>query len=818
MDDGGSVNANGVVELENLKASGSADLAGGVITNQGQINSPASGGGGRTIGAAILNDGGSLTLGASVTTFTGTFTNESGNLTVSAPTTDLTPTAVFSDDRFNEDNGTTTGAPILEDATLALTGTGASSFVLEGDCTLDGSEAAGQTVTVQGGAFGGSSTADLTANFTNAGTIALASAPDGDYASLSGDFTFTNTGTLSTTAGTGTLAYLESNIVNEGTITLDAVDNIFNEGNALTNTSGSITTGTGAELYTGSGTFTQGGGTVSGPAPIIQGTLDVTGSGAGSFTLVGGTTLEGATAAGQTVTVLANQTVLGNSIGESTASISGSFTNGGTLVLDPSTNADYADVNGGGTLTNTGTIETVANGAGTAYIEINTVNEGTMTLDSVETAFDEDNSLTNTSGAITTGAGAGLYMEGGTFTQGAGTVSGPAPVIQGTLDITGSGAGSFTLTGGTTLQGATAAGQMVTELADDTVLGDTDGSSTITVIGAFTNGGTLVLDSPNPSDYADINGSGILTNTGTIETVKNGTGEAYIEVNTVNQGTMTLDAPLNSFDEDNSLTNTSGTIALGTGAQLLMNGNTFTQGAGTVTGGAPLINGTLDVTGNGAGSFTLEGSPTLAGKTVAGQTVTVQSTVTTQTTLNLASNVTNGGTLVFDSSSKTDYTNVNSAFTLTNTGTLTTVQDKGGTRYFEAPIVNKGTMNLDANLNYFDEGQSLTNGSATAAATLNLGPSSELELTGSGVLTLGADGTLTMAIKATAPTSNSSIVAATAKIAGTLGLTTTGTPADPTSYKLIKATSLSGTFATINYTGVTYTPTYAVTGVTFAYS
>jgi hypothetical protein len=362
------------------------------------------------------------------------------------------------------------------------------------------------------------------------------------------------------------------------------------------------------------------------------------------------------------------------------------------------------------------------------------------------------------------------------------------------------------------------AGQTVTELADQTVLGDTHTTSTITLEGSFTNGGTLVLDSPNASDYADVYGEGTLTNTGTIETVKDGTGVALVEVNTVNQGTMTLDAVLNNFDESNTLTNTSGTIALGTGAQLWMNSGTFTQAGGAVTGGAPLIEGTLDVTGSGAGSFTLEGDPTLAGTTVPGQTVTVQSTATMQTTLSLASSLTNGGTLVFDSSSKTNYTNLASSFILTNTGTISTVQDKGGTRFFEAPIINKGTMDLDADLNYFDEGQSLTNGSATVAATLNLGPSSELELDDSSVLTLGSAGTLTMAINATTPKSNSSIVAVTVHVAGTLGLTTTGTPAGPTTYDLIKATSLKGTFSPINYTGVTYTPTYSATGVSFAYS
>jgi hypothetical protein len=597
MDNGGSTNTGGVVVLEATKGNGSSDLSGGVFTNKGQLNTLPTGGGNRTISTDVVNHG-TLDLTATSTTYdASTFNNVSGGITVGAG-----DNLTFSGTTVDEDNGTTSGpAPLIVGGSLTSTGDGASSFILQGSCTLGGSLAAGQTVTVEGGG-GQSADASLKANYTNSGSLILTSTDASDNATLSGGgFSFTNDGTLSTEQGSGGIRYLESDIVNDGTITLNAVTNIFDEGNNVINASGSITVGAGDQLDLGGGTFTQEAGTVSGPAPSIEGTLDVTGTGAASFDLEGAPTLEGNTVAGQTLTVLSNAANANTEL-----QVSGNVTNGGTMVFDDSNAAtgSWTDVSGSGTLTNTGTISTVQDAGGVRYFEIDVVNEGTMTLDAVTNNFDEGNSIANTSGSLTVGAGDQL-LTSGTFTQGAGTVSGPAPVIPATLDVTGTGAGSFVLVGSPTLEGNTAAGQTVTVLSNAA-----NANTELQISGNVTNGGTLVFDNSDPTSgsWTDVTGSGVLTNTGTISTLQDAGGTRYFEVNVTNSGSMTLNAKTNSFDEGNTLIN-NGTLTLAAGSSLNSSGTVKLNASGTLalgistspaafstlTGGTVTLGGTLDV-------------------------------------------------------------------------------------------------------------------------------------------------------------------------------------------------------------------------------
>ncbi len=508
----------------------------------------------------------------------------------------------------------------------------------------------------------------------------------------------------------------------------------------------------------------------------------------------------GGTSGTQTLKVDGN----GGNLTELSMGTSGSTTAHGVILLQSTKVQGGSDL-AGGVFTNMGAIDTDTSGGGIRYIETDIENKGgTLNLNASKTEWDEGNPFTNLSGSLKVGAGAQAVFDGSQFNQLAGTVTGSPVLAGGTLNFNGDGAGAFTLENGVTLKGTQESDQSVT------IQGGPSSSADASLNANYTNHGNINLTSTNPADSADLSSGGFqLFNDGTITSLAGAGGSRYIEVDTVNAGTMAINATL-SYDDGNSLTNNAGTVDVASGASLDLDGSAVTQGAGTITGDGQvdLGGGSLDLQGTGAGTFTLLGAVAVSGDSAAGQTLdVVASDATGAADLALQNNFTNAGTIEFDSENADTSTDVSGAFTFDNTGTVTTVQDGGGNRFFEADTTNEGTMHLDALSNAFDDGNSFT-----STGTLDLGHGSNLNM-GGGPLTFGTGGG-SVSIPVDGASSATITNVGALAIGGTLAIPTTGTPAVGTEYQLIACTSRTGSWGSFHITGAAYTISSRPTGVT----
>src|SRR5581483_7950400 len=249
---------------------------------------------------------------------------------------------------------------------------------------------------------------------------------------------------------------------------------------------------------------------------------------------------------------------------------------------------------------------------------------------------------------------AGTVTAGGSFDQGAGTVStaagnNPIHLLSGSsLDFTGTGAGAFqfddpsTDSGTLTLTGNLAATHSLDFPAED--VGHGSLTDTLDASGSFTNAGTLTFDqiggSSNSSSEITLPTGDTLTNSGTITYTGDPTGGNPTSDNRIINGSVDNTGTINVgvtgkhpafvvLATGNTITNrstidtvggstldvasgatfdnaSSGTI---TNAGTVTAGGSFDQGAGTVStaaGNNPihLLSGSsLDFTGTGAGAF-----------------------------------------------------------------------------------------------------------------------------------------------------------------------------------------------------------------------
>ena len=276
---------------------------------------------------------------------------------------------------------------------------------------------------------------------------------------------------------------------------------------------------------------------------------------------------------------------------------------------------------------------------------------------------------------------------GGIFDQGSGDVIGDPVTMawpyQGALDLTGDGTGTFVLAGNSTISGDVAAGQTVV----------IDGG--ITASGSFTNAGTVIGGSGTLT--LTIANGGVLTNTGSIVVPP---GNALIVAGNVdNAATGTIALSGSGFQLSGAVTLTNdGTItvppnsALSTGVAgnpgtidndfgsidnggtiTANQGGTFVQGDGNTTGNFVIIDGALDITGNGAASFDfLNSNSTISGDIASAQIVHDQSVITAGTSFtNNGTFIGDGGTLVLPTGG-----------TLTNNGTIEEGHGGGGSAGF----------------------------------------------------------------------------------------------------------------------------------------
>jgi len=546
----GSIQANQALTVTNNSSNTNASL-GGNLTNNGTITltcpTSSCSGPGFNIGANTFTNAGTFTVAAPVTTagsvsgkltntgtmqFNGTarfdnaavtnqgaFNVANGVTVVSSGsscgdtgvslkndtggTINATGTGTLSVVNYEQGAGSTSGTlPVqMPCGSLKYTGSGASVVQANGGFNLTGTMQAGQSLIVS--AASSNTNATLQGNFVNKGSIALtcpgggcSGGPGGGAGFNANGNTFTNEGTFTIAAASGTGAGTSGGLTNKGTIQFDQSGGlggvILNQGvisiaNEKTASLGSESCGngtprvindTGGQIKSvGSGTlstvnFEQGAGTTSGPTPVSMncGTLKYVGSGASTIAVPNSVSLVGNLAAGQTLRVLGTLHTSG-------------FTNAGTLVLDQS--ASNPNVNTGGTVVNTGTVTTGGASANAASIggTLEQTGASAQTTVAAGTKLNLGNtmllkagklvgtgslggSVNNSGGAVALGASPGTLSLTGSYTQGAGGS------LQ--VEIDGTGAGQFDklAVGGNATLGGTLALLPSSAFASASSLGD----------------------------------------------------------------------------------------------------------------------------------------------------------------------------------------------------------------------------------------------------------------------------------------------------------------------------------------------------------
>ncbi len=288
----------------------------------------------------------------------------------------------------------------------------------------------------------------------------------------------------------------------------------------------------------------------------------------------------------------------------------GSFTNAGTLIL---TNGDGCGnnatlvVSNGGTLTNSGAIQSLPANGGQRTLQGNLTNTGTVTInqptgysgtllnqgtitlaDGVGLTVTGTSSVTNTStGKINASSSSGsgdLFLAGGTtFVEAGGTTLGVNPVIvdDATLSYTGTRATGPSLI---RVRGSSALSGNVLPKQTLQLESTCSEHAVVTAAGSFTNAGTLILtngDGCGNNATLNLNG-GTLTNNGTVQTLRASGGQRIIQGNVSNARVVNL----------------------GDGITLQVQGN-YTQASTGVLA--------TNITPSGTGVISVSGSATLAG-------------------------------------------------------------------------------------------------------------------------------------------------------------------------------------------------------------
>src|ERR1039458_5941299 len=142
---------------------------------------------------------------------------------------------------------------------------------------------------------------------------------------------------------------------------------------------------------------------------------------------------------------------------------------------------------------------------------------------------------------------------GPSWTQSGGALSGSNPVaIQSGSLVDSAGTGQFVLTDTVGLSGTIPLGQTVTVSG-----GALDSKALIT--GNVTNNGTLVLDQPAGTGFADVeaySGTPTLTNNGTVKSTVEGIGQNYLEINLENASGGKLEVASGLLQQDFATTTT----------------------------------------------------------------------------------------------------------------------------------------------------------------------------------------------------------------------------------------------------------------------
>jgi hypothetical protein len=347
-------------------------------------------------------------------------------------------------------------------------------------------------------------------------------------------------------------------------------------------------------------------------------------------------------------------------------------------------------------------------------------------------------------------------------------------------------AGTYTVTvrGGRNANGITlggASGQQTLQLVGDTANGGA--SLTLQNQGSASDGvlahGRLVLTSTDANSSAWLNGSGTLTNNGTISVDAGAGGQRFWwgDVTNTASGTITINQLTDSnggvWTNSNALTIANGTGLTGIGAftnaGTLTNGGTFSQngdftwtsgaianngsftansgifttGPGSASGNPlVLVNKTVSPNGGGSAVLIVQGTNTLASDIASGYPLTLQGNTTFGTAvLSYSANRTNNTTIHLTSTDANSSAWLNGSGTLTNNGTISVDAGAGGQRFWWGDVNNTAHHTITINQTTQGNGSAWTskgNLSVAAGQTLDLGAAS-LTLTGG---TLSGKGTI----------------------------------------------------------------------------
>ncbi|MDD0843064.1 autotransporter domain-containing protein [Pseudomonas sp. Gutcm_11s] len=523
---------------------------------------------------------------------------------------------------------------------ITLTGSNGSQITNNASATISGGNGGGGSASTGAGGSGGHGIflqGDGN-TISNAGAI---SGGSGGYMSLAGGDAIQligNNNRLELLAG----SIISGNVVATGT------DNVLNLG-GNTNASfdaadlGSQYQGFSALEKTGSGTWslTAGASSFSGTTLVSAGTLQAAGAGAffsaSAFTVSSGATLDlndsnqtiGSLAGAGTVTLGSGTLSAGGD--NSSTTFSGGITgtggltkNGsGTLTLSGSSNYSGATTISAGTL-RAGSAGALASAsdftlASTTTLDLNSFNQsigslagsGTVQLGSATLSAGGSNASTTFSGTLT-GTG-GLTKNGtGTLTlSGSSNYGGATAINAGTLKAGSTGAlastSTFTLGSGTTLDLGnfnqnigSLAGSGTVALGSANLGVGADNSST-TFSGAINGTGGLTKNGTGALTLIGLNGyTGLTTiNAGTLQ-IGNGSLSGSIAGNILNNGAL-------SFNHDSSTDYTYAFDISGSGVLNKVDNNLLTfTGSNTYTGLTTLSAGTLQI-GNGGTSGSLTG-------------------------------------------------------------------------------------------------------------------------------------------------------------------------------------------------------------------
>jgi len=738
--------ANSSATAENITLSGnlSNGASNGGLTKTGAGTLTLSGAntysGGTTLNAGTL----ALNNGASGTTTSSAI--GTGTLTIAGGTIDSTV------------SGITLGTNNTENWNGNFTFAGTNSLNLgTGAVTLGGNEqvtVTANTLTV-GGAIGGSGDA-----LTEAGSGTLALAGSNTYSGA----TSVTAGTLSLT---GTLTGSNVSTSGSGIVSESTAGVIAGTGTTFTQGSTGLTTLAGANTYTGGTSIT--GGTLqfaktnamsnTGTVAVgAAGTLVVNAGGTGEFTgatsgngsigaLLGGTGGQGAP-----VTYTA-----GSFLGIDTTNAGGSLTYTGNVA---SSLVPVLDKLGTGTLSITGTVDapelevgagTLAlsgGSAGTGFLNANTQSFGPGTLlisggtytTTTNFVFGLDLGTAATLGS-TTAPTTGVQMTGGTWNFGGGT-----------FGIARNASGVFVLNGGTlagntkiSISRAGGAGNTGEFFLESGTLNLSSASSLSMAIGdsgTATGNGELVVTGGtfnNGNNIIQVNG-GVTAGEGLLELAGGTTTTGTIEFGA--SGTFTTGSAI--------LTQTAGTLYLGSGGLILTSGATGLTPSITLSGGivgatanwASSLNMTLGTTNGNITFQTLNASNAAENISLSGQLSGSGGLTVTGTTgvLSLSgSNSYGGGTTITSGTLKLTQAN-----SLPTSGTVsvgaagTLLANAGGTGEFAGGTGN-GTVGQLLGATY-TSGAVLaidtTNATAAVSTSANVSSTTILDKLGTGTLSI----------------------------------------------------------------------------------